>query len=568
MRRGALAARTGQLTISSWMAVSVALILLLLSVALGLYTEAQARAEALRQATVQADILANSLAAPLAFDDAPAARGYVAALGADMRVEAVGAYDDAGGLVASFHRVGAPPPRVNRLTRPHIDDGSLVVSAPVGQGGLSLGSVYLRVDVEPLARRASRYFAVGAIVVMSCLLIAVLASSQTSLRRANRKLLEEIAERERAESALRQAQKMEAMGQLTGGVAHDFNNLLMVISGGLELIDRTGDPARRERLKHGVRQAVDRGANLTQQLLAFARKAPLKTEVVDLVAELNGMHQVLDRSLREDITVQVTADGPVWPVEIDLSQFEVAVLNMAINARDAMPRGGVITIRLSNEGERVRVAIRDTGEGIAAEALPRIFEPFFTTKPVGQGTGLGLSQVYGFARASGGEIEVESQVGRGTSISLLLPRSPKPLPSAPRGCAVEPGPLNRQCRVLLVEDDQRVAEIVSEMLQRLGCDTVLAADAAAGLKVARETPDLDVLITDMVMPGEMGGLDLARRMRDERPGVAVVLTTGYSASAAEAAAEGLRLLAKPYTIEALAAELEIACGGGCAVGSC
>jgi signal transduction histidine kinase/CheY-like chemotaxis protein len=550
--------RLGRSTIPPWVAIAVSLTLLLLSFALGVYNAVAARAETVRQATVQAEILASSLAAPLAFDDERASRDYVAALGADPTVEAVGAYDANGRLVASFLRAGKSPPAVNALGRPRISSGALSVAEPVGQGGLSLGSVYLRVDVEPLARRVARYLAVGSIIVMSCLLIAVLATSQARLSLANRKLREEMLERERAETALRQAQKMEAMGQLTGGVAHDFNNLLMVVSSGLELMERTEDPARRHRLKQGIRQAVDRGANLTQQLLAFARKAPLKTEVVDLPSELAGMHQVLDRSLREDISVQIVAERPVWPVEIDPAQFELAVLNIAINARDAMPRGGQITIRLANEGERVRVAIRDTGGGIAPEDLPRIFEPFFTTKEVGKGTGLGLSQVYGFARASGGEVQVESRVGAGTTVSLLLPRSLKALSAAaPRPAAATTTDARRR-RVLLVEDDERVAELVSDMLEHLGCEIILTPNAAAALATARATPDLDVMITDMVMPGEMGGLELAQRMREERPDVAVILSTGYSASAAEAAAEGLRLLAKPYTIEALAAELESA----------
>ena len=561
MRLNALSERLGRLTIPPWLAIAVALALLMLSFALGVYNALAARAETVRQATVQAEILASSLAAPLAFDDMQATHDYVAALGADPTVDVVGAYDSAGRLGASFHRAVAPAPAANPLGRPSFAESTLSVAEPVGAGGLQLGSVYLRVEVEPLARRASRYIGLGSIIVMACLLVAVLATSQARLRLANRKLREEIAERERAEAALRQAQKMEAMGQLTGGVAHDFNNLLMVVSSGLELMDRTEDPARRERLKQGIRQAVDRGANLTQQLLAFARKAPLKTEVVDLAAELAGMQQVLDRSLREDISVQVVGPSEVWPVEVDPAQFELAVLNIAINARDAMPRGGAITIRLSNEGDRVRAAIHDTGQGIAPEDLPRIFEPFFTTKPVGQGTGLGLSQVYGFARASGGEVQVESVLGQGTTVSLLLPRSRKAPQAAQPPPAADAEPVARRRRVLLVEDDERVAELVGEMLRQLGCETLLAVNAAAGLEAARATPDLDVMITDMVMPGEMGGLELAHRMREERPDVAVILSTGYSASAAAAAAEGLRLLAKPYTFEALAAELDTALRG-------
>jgi len=255
---------------------------------------------------------------------------------------------------------------------------------------------------------------------MASLLIAALGASHASLTEAHRKLQEQIEEREKAEEALRQAQKMEAMGQLTGGVAHDFNNLLMVASSGLDLMDRTSDPIRRDRLKQGIRQAIDRGADLTQQLLAFSRKSPQKTEVVNLPDLIAGMRDVLDRSLREDIKVSIEAQDGLWPVEIDPAQFEVAVLNVAINARDAMPNGGVIAVRLENApgdesqpGDMVRVTVTDSGHGMAPELLNRAFEPFFTTKGVGQGTGLGLSQVYGFARASGGDVKIESELGRG-----------------------------------------------------------------------------------------------------------------------------------------------------------
>jgi signal transduction histidine kinase len=257
---------------------------------------------------------------------------------------------------------------------------------------------------------------------------------------------------------------MEAMGQLTGGVAHDFNNLLMVASSGLDLLERTTDPTRRERLRTGIRQAIDRGASLTQQLLAFSRRAPLKPEVVDIERRLTGMHTLLDRSLQENVTVEMKLAPDLWRVEVDASQLEVAVLNIAINARDAMPDGGTITIEGRNEpsgrpdgaGDMVRLSIRDTGVGVAPEVLDRLFEPFFTTKPVGKGTGLGLSQVYGFARSSGGEAGIDSILGEGTTVWMRIPRSTKMLAQE---CA--PAVLRKrdadQRRILLVEDDDSVA---------------------------------------------------------------------------------------------------------------
>jgi len=552
-------ARTRSPGLSSRFAIVVSCGLLLVSFALGVYANRTARTQELRQANVQAQILANSLAAPLAFEDQGAIASYLQALHANPAVEAVAAYGVDGRLAAGFRRGAAQPPSVNKVTPPRIADGQLVVTAPVVQGSTQLGSVYLRTATDPLVRRLARYSGIGIIVVMASLLIGVLGAANASLREAHRKLQAEIAEREKAEEALRQAQKMEAMGQLTGGVAHDFNNLLMVASSGLELIDRTSDPDRRERLKQGIRQAIDRGANLTQQLLAFSRKTPMKSEVVDLRALLEEMNQVLERSLREDITVSVRADGEIWPVEVDASQFEVAVLNIAINARDAMPTGGAITIRLANEGHRVRVAVSDTGVGIPSEAIPRLFEPFYTTKPVGQGTGLGLSQVYGFARASGGEVRVDSTVGQGTTVTLLLPRAEKTLTRPPPpSAAPRSKDALRKGRVLVVEDDSHVAELVGDMLQELGYEPRHVANASDALDLIRASADLDLVLTDMVMPGLIGGLDLARRIMAERPDLPVVLTTGYSASASEAAADGLRLLLKPYRIEALAAELQAA----------
>jgi signal transduction histidine kinase/ActR/RegA family two-component response regulator len=546
-------------------AIGIAVALLIVSLGLGLYNEHTGEIANTRQAQVQAEILAGSVAAPLAFDDRSATQEYVNALQANPAIEAAGAYNDRGELAASFHSMGAPPPAHNIVGPATVDHGQLTVTAPVMQGTTALGSVYLRLSTETLLRRSMRYLGIGVIVIMASLLVAVLGSSNASLTEAHHRLQQEIGEREKAEEALRQAQKMEAMGQLTGGVAHDFNNLLMAASSGLDLMDRTSDPLRRDRLKQGIRQAIDRGAALTQQLLAFARRAPVRPEVINLGASLRSMRNLLDRSLREDITVDLQPATDLWPVEVDPSQLEVAVLNTAINARDAMPSGGKIVIAAQNlpagpgrAQDLVRISVSDTGVGIPPELISRVFEPFFTTKGVGQGTGLGLSQVYGFARSSGGDVLFESEVGKGTTVSIDIPRSLKtPPPETVRRSAPVSG-IRERCRVLLVEDDDNVAMLVGEMLDELGYDATRAPTAVTALENLRMEQDFDLVFSDMIMPGEMDGLDLAREIARRRPDLPIVLTTGYSEAAAGALAQGIRLLVKPYRIEDLAAELDAA----------
>jgi signal transduction histidine kinase/ActR/RegA family two-component response regulator len=554
-----------RLAVTPVIAVGIAVALLGASLTLALHNEHLGKVEKARQMSVQAEILAGSVAAPLAFEDSTATSEYINALRANPDIEAAGAYDLKGELAAGYARTGGPPPRVNRVGPPVFKGGDLVVTADVAQGGTKLGSVYLRTATESWGRRAQRYLGIALLVIMASLLVAVLGASYASVSEAHRKLQQEIEGRRKAEEALRQSQKMEAMGQLTGGVAHDFNNLLMVASSGLDLMDRTSDPVRQQRLKQGIRQAIERGASLTQQLLAFARRSPLNPEVVDLTARVRGMHDLLDRSLREDIFVDVRSAPDLWTVEVDPSQLEVAVLNIALNARDAMPGGGVITIKVENERagaahdiDMVRLSISDTGAGVPPDMISRVFEPFFTTKGVGQGTGLGLSQVYGFARASGGDVQFQSEVGKGSTISLFIPRSTKTLPVQPEpGRAAETGAHHRG-RILLVEDDDNVADLVAEMLTELGYDAVRAAAAAAALDTLGLDDKFDLVLSDMVMPGDMNGLELAREISRDRPHLPIVLTTGYSAAAAMAGAAGIRLLLKPYRIEALAAELQAA----------
>ncbi|MDO8802222.1 ATP-binding protein [Phenylobacterium sp.] len=552
-----------------------AILLVLSGLAIGVYDEQTYRAQKVREATAQGEILAATVTAALAFDDRPAAQEYVEALRVNSQVVSAGVYNEAGALVADYARdPGRHADPTVALHPPAFVGSHLVVVTPVSEAGQRLGLVALRIDTDPIARRLSRYVGLGLLLVMALLVVGVLAAAHAVLTRtnsdladANRNLQEEMHERERAESALRQSQRMEAMGQLTGGVAHDFNNILMIASSGLDLMERTDKPERRKMLIDGMRQAVDRGASLTRQLLAFSRRTSLRPEVIDVTAQLEGMRLLLDRSLGEDISVIVDLPPDLWRVHVDPSEFELAILNLAVNARDAMPGGGAITISGSNRpagsdatlpGDHLVLRVADTGSGMTPETLSRVFEPFFTTKAVGKGTGLGLSQVYGFSRASGGDVRIQSEVGRGSTILLLLPRTEEPLPLV----TPDPSPVTRppgaQGDLLLVEDDEGVATLVSGMLTELGYN-VTRVDCAAGAVAALEAnPAFDIVFSDLVMPGEMDGIALAREIGRRWPSLPVLLTTGFSPGVAAAAAEGLTLLTKPYGIGALAAALDAA----------
>ena len=550
-----------RLAMTPLVAILVATTLLIGALTLAIQNDRIGRAEKVRQTSVQAEILGSSVAASLAFDDDDTTREFLNALRANPEILAAGAYGENGRLVAGYNVPGVSLPVTSRVGPPVLAGRDLIVTTTVAQGSTRLGSIYLRSAIESWPRRALRYLGIALIVIMASLLVAVLGASYASLSDAHRKLQAEIEGRVKAEEALRQSQKMEAMGQLTGGVAHDFNNLLMVASSGLDLMERTTDPVKRERLRTGIRQAVDRGAKLTQQLLTFARRSPMHPEVIDPSERIRGMDTLLDRSMREDVKVVLDLPERIWPIEVDPSQMEVALLNIAINARDAMPDGGTITLRTSNidgDGEtpdRVRIAIADTGTGIAPEVITKIFEPFFTTKGIGRGTGLGLSQVYGFARASGGEAQVDSIVGAGTTISLLIPRSTKPLP--PRAPA-QPSVImsaSQQQKLLFVEDDDNVAVMVAEMLATLGYDSERAISADAALVRLDTSADVDLVLSDMVMPGQLNGLDLVRTVAKRWPAIPTLLMTGYSDAAASASNDGIRLLLKPFRIEDLSAEL-------------
>jgi signal transduction histidine kinase/ActR/RegA family two-component response regulator len=546
-------------------AVAGAAALIVAGALAGVFADDLYRAQKAREVTLQARVVAASVSAALAFDDRAMEAQFIGALRANPEIDFAGIYDEQGQLVASYLR-----PDASRAAQ------KVTVTVPVVQAGSRLGSVRLVAELEPVARRLLRYAFVALLTGMAALLLSGLAAAHGVLRRANQALAkanqalrDEIAHREAIEETLRQGQKMEAIGRLTGGVAHDFNNLLMIASSGLELLDRTDDPERRKVLKEGIRQAVDRGASLTRQLLAFSRRSPLHPEVVSLPGRIEGMRVLLERSLREDVGVDFDIDPELWPVEVDPGQLELAILNLAVNARDAMPQGGRVTISARNlpgyadgvlSGDFVRLSVSDAGVGMSPETLSRVFEPFFTTKGAGQGTGLGLSQVYGFTKASGGDVRIESRVGEGTSVSLLLPRSRSAVTAPVPRPAAEPVRTGPACLVLLVEDDDGVAAMVTGMLQELGCTVERASNAEDALRRLETGRSFGLVFTDTVMPGAMNGMELAREVGRRRPGLPVLMTTGYSEAATAAMRDGLRLLVKPYTLETLATELKAALG--------
>jgi two-component system, NtrC family, sensor kinase len=390
------------------------------------------------------------------------------------------------------------------------------------------------------------------------LIVAVL---WLTLRRT-RRLYEEAERREAAESALRQSQRLEAIGQLTGGVAHDFNNLLMIVSGSAHRLRREIGDEKQVRLLDAITNATQRGESLTRQLLSFSRRQTLQPSVIDLSEWLPELKDMLSRSLRGDIDIRLLTPRRSCLVKVDPSELELALLNLAFNARDAMPSGGTLTIAAKPvvlrgkageeglSGEFIAIRVADTGEGIPADVLPRVFEPFFTTKEVGKGTGLGLSQVYGFAKQSGGAAIITSVVRRGTVITLFLPRSFEKQ-AAPSEPAIAAGAALPGGVVLLVEDNAEVVEVARGYFADLGFNVKVAASAQEGLDLIGREGDIDLVFSDILMPGGLNGLELAKLVRRRYPCIAVLLTTGYSSSVQDAVHEGFEVLRKPYDLAAL-----------------
>ena len=404
--------------------------LLLAGLAVLLFNERLYRQAREREVTSEASILAASVTAGLAFDDRQAVQEYVDAFGANPDIRDVEVVDSSGRVMA---RLARPPTR---------GAPSFTVRRAVAQGATRLGEVRLTASLEGLARRIMRFGMAALLFVMASLLLAALGAWQAALRRANgrlaeanRQLHDQMLERERAEEALRRSQKMEALGQLTGGIAHDFNNLLQVINGAFELIRRrASETAKIEGWATNGLQAAERGASLTRQLLAFSRAQKLELRPFVVSELVEGMRDLLGRTLGGNVDLEFELDDRRVPVLSDPTQLELAVLNLAINARDAMEEGGRLLIRtrvrqilpghpVLPPDDYVELSVTDTGSGMRPEVAARAFDPFFTTKGVGRGTGLGLSQVYGVARQAGGEASISSEPGKGTTVSLLLRRS-------------------------------------------------------------------------------------------------------------------------------------------------
>ena len=401
-----------------------------------------------------------------------------------------------------------------------------------------------------------------------------------ALRRSQR-LHEEKARRQATEMALRQAQKMEAVGRLSGGIAHDFNNMLTVILGNIDIAlrrigDGKADSSRITKRLDAARQASERAATLVQRLLAFSRQHPMEVKAVDINRLVQGMSDLLRRTIGESVVTEAVLGGGLWKVALDPNQLENAILNLAVNARDAMPDGGRLTIETANSyldehyvaahsreishGQYVMLALSDTGTGMAREVVDRAFEPFFTTKPAGLGTGLGLSMVYGFAKQSGGHIKIYSEIGEGTTIKIYFPRIGDdreiPVWSGDEQAPARSAPARRGTEtILLVEDEEEVNRFAAEVLREEGYHVHAVSDAASALRTLEAEPAISLLFTDVVLPGDMNGRQLADEVLKRRPGLKVLYATGYTRNAIIHQGRldaDVELLTKPFTADALA----------------
>lgn len=383
-------------------------------------------------------------------------------------------------------------------------------------------------------------------------------------------IIHDLTARKDAEQALLQVQKMDAIGQLTGGVAHDFNNLLTVIVGNLELMEIQMGAFEHSDLLNEAMEAAELGARLTERLLSFARRSPLEPHIVELNGLISGLTDMLRRTLGATIELKtILADDP-WFVKVDPTQFESAIVNLAVNARDAMPEGGRLVVETRNmaldEGyiadelelspdDYVQVSVTDTGTGMPAEIIRRVFEPFYTTKDVGEGTGLGLSMVYGFGKQSGGHVTIYSELGTGTTINLYLPRHRDASDMSEKRDAEPQLKSAEGGTILVVEDDKRVRRLTRGRVEALGYQVLEAMHGPAALQVLAENSDIDLVFTDLVMPGGMSGYEVAQHVQESHPEIKVLLTSGYAEeliNSDKLSARNLKLLRKPYRQAALA----------------
>ena len=554
----------------------IALLILAACIAIIFQNEATFRSARDRQALVAAQVLAGSVTAAADFGDPVAAGEAVQAFRVNPQVRYVGVFDRKGNVLAAFDR-SSRRSRLSLAQLPSAPDSDYRVSVPITSAGQRTGTVVYEIEREAVSRRLTRYLTIAALAGLAAMVIVTLGLAQSALHRANRELseraealgqanellAEQIEERTKAEDQLRQSQKMQALGQLTGGIAHDFNNLLTVIQGSADILsrDEVADD-RRKRFAKAILQAADNAAVLTSQLLAFARRQPLKPELVDLCELVSSMTDLLDRTMGERIKIETELDRSTPPVVADRNQLQSAILNIGSNARDAMPEGGTLRIAVcgavSDSGARTAaLSISDSGVGMDPETASRIFEPFFTTKRPGRGTGLGLSQVYGFASQSGGDVIVESDPGRGTTVTILLPCSEG---SIIAGRDDGPEVLDQPpAEILVVEDNEEVGQFAETLLTELGHSVTLATSGEEALDLTRKRK-FDVVFSDVVMPG-MGGLRLAEQLEEEKPELPVILATGYSQEIAQSGSGGRPIILKPYRLATLSQALADAIGG-------
>ncbi len=389
----------------------------------------------------------------------------------------------------------------------------------------------------------------------------------SELAAANRQLVAQIEEREKVEAALRQAQRLEAVGQLTSGVAHDFNNLLTVVLGNVrQLAKGSPEPAVARRLKM-MEQAAERGAKLTAQLLAFSRRQKLEPELVDLNQTVAGMRDLLQSTMGGSARIETVLGADLWPAMIDPTQIELVILNLAINARDAMEVGGALMVETANvslgepsrpehpqPGDYVMVAVSDTGSGMPEEVFAKAFEPFFTTKAVGKGSGLGLSQVLGLAKQSGGGVWIDTRPGEGTSVKVYLPRAQAAAAAVPKDRPTVPQRADSDHLVLLVDDDSAVREITATLLAELGYQVVEAGSGGAALECLQSHESIALVLLDFAMPG-MNGAEVAREIRSRRPHLPILFVTGYADTEALAHADEDGIIQKPFDDHELAAKI-------------
>jgi signal transduction histidine kinase len=395
------------------------------------------------------------------------------------------------------------------------------------------------------------------------------------LAAANRQLVAQIEERERVESTLRQMQRLEAVGQLTSGVAHDFNNLLTVVLGNIGFLEKglaaAGvDGSLAQRLRY-MRAAAERGAKLTDQLLSFSRRQRLEPKALDLSETLAAMRDLLQSTMGGSIRIETRLGRGLWPALVDPTQLELAVLNLAINARDAMQVGGSLTVQTANvtlgppifpedppAGDYVEICVADTGTGMPEDVRRKVFEPFFTTKEIGKGSGLGLSQVLGFAKQSGGGVRIQSQAGEGTSVRIYLPRG-----NAKSAAAASVTPPARAvgkvdtAKILLVDDDNAVREVTAAMLRELGHVVVEAGSGGAALDLLEREPEIDLVLLDFAMPG-MSGAEVARSVQQKRPALPIVFVTGFADRAGLAGIADTQIIGKPFVDGELAEKVRLA----------